>query len=418
LEGLNATMQQTEGSYRGELTMFLRRSFQIAASSGERAQQALHDRLYLGIDRTWARLNRYSAGYMSFTLVYNFLAARIVAYAPGFLSYTRGQIGLKNYVTGAELVNQLISECSWFIHVMPAIASLKANSRRVIEVANAIEDVQTPPDFYARSGRSEFRYGTQDSRFGLTVRSLELTHQGHDAAPFMRAANMRFKPGTWTMIGGRYGGGKTSFLKAINGLWPYGRGMIVFPEKTSTLFAAQEIKLPRITLKQLVCLPHVDDGYSDVEVAAAVHKAGLGAFIENLGDETRDGAPWDQLLSGGQKQMLMLARILLHRPGLLFLDEATSALDPASRVAFHQAVKDNCPGITVISIMHDAERPRAANGADFYDHVVTIENGMAVHRPILPPTPTPAAPAQGAEATALRVPNVRLARVVRAKPDR
>ena len=65
LERLNIRMQKAEGSYRGELTTFLRRSFHVAASRGEGVQKAMHDRLYVDIDRTWARMNNVNAGYMS-----------------------------------------------------------------------------------------------------------------------------------------------------------------------------------------------------------------------------------------------------------------------------------------------------------------------------------------------------------------
>ena len=54
---------------------------------------------------------------------------------------------------------------------------------------------------------------------------------------------------------GRIGCGKTSLIKAINGLWPYGQGDIVFPEGVRSYYAAQDVKLPQISLKRLVCLP-------------------------------------------------------------------------------------------------------------------------------------------------------------------
>ncbi len=63
--------------------MLFWRSFHVAASRGESVQKALHDRLYVDIDRTWASLNKVHAGYMSFELIYNYVAARIVAYGRG-----------------------------------------------------------------------------------------------------------------------------------------------------------------------------------------------------------------------------------------------------------------------------------------------------------------------------------------------
>lgn len=387
LERLNIGLQKAEGSYRSELTTFLRRSFHVAASQGEHVQKTMHDRLYVDIDRTWGRLNVVNTGYMSFELIYNFIGARIVAYAPGLIPFIHSRLDYKGYITGSEMVAQLISQCSWFIHVMPAIATLRANSQRVTELAIAIEGVQQPQEFYRQTGRSDFSYGSQNPVFGLTIQKLELAHQGEDATPFLSAANLRFRRGEWTFLKGESGCGKTSLIKAINGLWPYGRGTIVFPEGVTNFYAAQEVKLQQVSLKQLVCLPGSEDDHSDTQVAAALHKAGLGDFIEHLGDESREGKVWDQVLSGGQKQKLVVARIILQQPGLLFLDEATGALDPEGKIAFHQAIKDNCPGVTVISVMHEAMPPRSLSGEEFYHSVVSITDGIATKKPLAPSLP-------------------------------
>ncbi|PWK76042.1 ABC transporter ATP-binding protein/permease [Aminobacter sp. AP02] len=412
MERLSVRMQQAEGSYRGELTILLRRSFHVAASHGEGVQQAMHDRLYRDIDRTWGRLNTVNAGYMSFESIYGFIAARFVAYGPGLVPYMHGQINLKGYITGAELVNSLISQCSWFIQVMPAIATLKANSERVTDLAKAIEKVQTPPAFYAATGQSDFSYGNQNALFGLTVRNLELMHQGRDASPFLTVANLRFRRGEWTFVSGQSGCGKTSLVKAINGLWPYGRGAVVFPEGVRTIYATQDIKLPQLSLKQLVCLPDAPAAHSEAKVAVALHKAGLGDFIEHLDDESRQGKSWDQLLSGGQKQKLVAARILLLQPGVLFLDEATAALDIDAKIAFHQVIKDNCPDVTVISVMHESVPPKSAMGVEFYDSILSIADGVGTKKALasLPAELTTllAQPQPEEEWPPLRFPRIRL----------
>ncbi|MGX5844486.1 ABC transporter ATP-binding protein/permease [Mesorhizobium sp. ArgA1] len=387
LEWLNIRMQKAEGSYRGELLTLLRRSFHVSAAQGEEVQKKIHGRLYLDIDRTWSKFNIVNNIYSGFESVYNFVGAKIVAFAPGIVPFINNKVDFTGYVTGSEQVNALISKCSWFIHVMPSLATLRANSQRVIELANAIENVQQPQEFYSQTGRSDFHYASQNPVFGLTIQKLELAHQGEDATPFLSAANLRFRRGEWTFLKGESGSGKTSLVKAINGLWPYGRGTIVFPDGVKSFYAAQEVKLQQVSLKQLVCLPGSEQDFGDAQVASALHKAGLGDFIEHMADESREGKIWDQMLSGGQKQKLVVARIVLQQPGLLFLDEATGALDPDGKIAFHQAIKDNCPDVTVISIMHEAVAPRSASGAEFYHSVVAIADGVATKKPLVPNLP-------------------------------
>jgi ABC-type uncharacterized transport system fused permease/ATPase subunit len=264
---------------------------------------------------------------------------------------------------------------------MPDIATLRANARRITDLAEAIETVQRPEAFYSQTGLYEFQYTKQDSVLGLALQRIELLHAGTDI-PFLAVADLRFLPGEWTLVVGESGSGKTSLLKAINGLWAHGRGTIAMPRHVRTLYAAQDVKLQAVSLKDLVCLPDVADDYPDTRVAVALHEAGLGEFIDELLKDGRDGQSWDLLLSGGQKQKLVLARILLLRPGLLFLDEATSALDTQAVFAFHQAIRDHCPEATVIAVMHDVSPMRSASGVDFFNSVLAVENGAAEKEPI------------------------------------
>lgn len=377
LEQLNLGMQKSEGGYRGELTTLLRRSFQISASNGEAVQRSVNHRLYGEVDKTWNKLNRFDATYLAFSSAYGFLSNRIVAYIPGLFPYMSNAISFRNYVTGAELVAAMINDCSWFIQVMPAIANLRANASRVMGLARSIEDVREPTEFYGRSGINNFTFATQHSRFGLTIRNIALMQGTDSDTPFLRSGVMNIRGGDWVYMRGESGSGKTSLLKALNGLWSYGSGQIVYPGKATVLYAPQEAKFPSVSLKQLVCVPHDEAAFSDIAVASALHEAGMGEFIARMADSELEGSLWDQVLSGGQKQKIVLARILLQKPAVIFLDEATSALDPLSKAKFHAALKFTCPLSIVISIMHETVMPKLENGADIFTHVLDIADGHA-----------------------------------------
>jgi len=381
LQNLNVKMQQAEGSYRRALTTLLHRSFHVAATNGERAQRDIHRQHYVDIDRNWASLNVLTASYMGFELVYSFMGARIVAYGPGFLPFVHGSINFQEYVTGAELANAIINDFSWFIHVMPDIAQLRANALRITDLATSVEDVQQPRNFYSRSGVSELCYESQDPKLGLTIRNLQLMHPGDDEA-FLETGYLHVDRGEWTLLVGSSGSGKSSLLKAINELWPHGCGTVLLPRGARTYYAAQDVKLQPLSLKELVCLPERADDYTDAEVIAVLVEAGLPEFVIDLAVDGRANQSWDLLLSGGQKQKLVLARILLMRPELLLLDESTSALDNQAVIAFHEAIRTNCPGAAVISVMHGASPPKSARDGEFFHGVLSIAHGTITKTPL------------------------------------
>ena len=66
-------------------------------------------------------------------------------------------------------------------------------------------------------------------------------------------------------------------------------------------------------------------------------------------------APWDQTLSGGEKQRLTFARVLLHNPDIIVLDEATSALDPKSQDSLMAILSERLPNRTIVSVGHRQE---------------------------------------------------------------
>src|SRR4029450_4080269 len=107
----------------------------------------------------------------------------------------------------------------------------------------------------------------------------------------------------------------------------YGRGAkVILRSKEGQLcsYCRSGLNVPMGTLRRAASYPESAESRSVEEIAKAFEKVGLGHLAERLEDE----GPWDQTLSGGEKQRLNFARIFLHRPDIIVLDEATSALDP------------------------------------------------------------------------------------------
>lgn len=380
IERLNVEMQRNEGGYRAEFAMLTRRSLQVAAALGERVQRRVHARHYDLIDDIWRRQNRVGAAFLSFNQLYTFVTQKVVSYLPMLPAYTQGTISFRNYVTGSELVTELINDCSWLIQVMPDIANLRASARRITELAVAIDSVEDAKAFHRQTGICDLQLEERDAP-GLEVSDLKLYHQGFGHAPFVRIDHLHLEPGQWVFVSGPSGCGKSSLVKAMNGLWPHASGTVVTERGTRPFYACQDFRLPHTSLRQLVTMPEDEADFPDVVVAMVMGIVGLHEFVPTMNEACFRGRRWDEILSGGQKQKLILARMLLHKPRLIFLDEATSALDKGSRDRFHAILREHCPEAVVVSVMHEPTPPLDHEGVPFYGSILSIEEGVAVLRP-------------------------------------
>ena len=383
LERLTLERQRRDGAWRGEWSTMLNRVSQLASSRGERAQRRVNAALYSEIDRTWGRQNVWESAMMYFTDVYNFLSARLLAYLPALPAFMAGNMSFRTFAASSELTAELIKDVSWFINVMPAIATLRANAGRLTELAHAVERVRARDRFYAETGVHRFKRLQNAHGPALALDKVALHHRGHETAPFLSVPHLELWPGDRIFLRGENGCGKSSLLKAVAGLWPYGAGAITMRSGASIFFAGQEPDLPdRMCLKELVTYPDHAEAHSDIEVAQALSHVGLGAFIHALPDALHQGKNWRNVLSGGQKQRLVLARILLAKPEILLLDEATSALDSDAVLEFHVTLRDCLPQTAVLAVLHGDPVTNDPDDPPFYTAVLDIDDGVGAVWPL------------------------------------
>ena len=387
--------QRSDGAWRGELASMFNRVGLVAASRGQAVQRATNARLYTGVDGAWRRQNVWVTTMLLFTNVSTFLAQRLLAYLPALPAFMSGGASFRVYIASSELTAELIVGASWFTNVMPEIALLRANASRLTALAGAIERVRDHDRFYAETGVSNFKRREIIAGPMLAIEGLELCHRGHDALPFATVPRLVLRRGDRLRVIGQSGCGKSSLLKSIAGLWPYGGGRVAVAAGARMFMAPQEADLPeRLTLKELVTYPRCAEDFDALAVAEVLSRAGLGSFIRELDHELHQGKLWRDVLSGGQKQRLVLARMLLQEPDILLLDEATSALDPKGAADFHLALAERLPDAVVLSVLHSHSVPVDSIGKPFYNRTLEIGprlpmvGGFAEAGQIVPPLAT------------------------------
>jgi ATP-binding cassette subfamily C protein LapB len=194
----------------------------------------------------------------------------------------------------------------------------------------------------------------------LEARNVEFSYQGQ---PSPISLSLRVSPGERVAILGGIGAGKSTLLKLLAGLVKPEKGQVLLDgldlqqialERRAEVvgYLPQTTRLISGTLRDnlIIGMPHV----GDEQVLAAAELSGLSNVLssrpEGLDLRITEGG---EGLSGGQKQLVSLTRVLLAKPLLWLLDEPTASMDDASEERCVRALRGAVqPGHTLILVTH------------------------------------------------------------------
>lgn len=163
-------------------------------------------------------------------------------------------------------------------------------------------------------------------------------------------------PGGWTALLGAVGAGKSTLLEAIAGVRPLASGRVLL-HGTDVTAVAPERREVGLVYQQAMLFPHLD---VRANVAYGERAPGLGRdFLARLGGEALL-ARGTGALSGGERQLVALARAFARRPRVLLLDEPFAALDPRLRGRTRETVRRMAAELdaTVLQVTHDHDEAR------------------------------------------------------------
>ncbi len=318
----------------------------------------------------------------------------------GGLMVIEGPLETGDLVTFSVLVAQLYGPLSAITNSRVEFATSLVSFERVFEVLDLETDIAEPesPQALDGSGRVvfddvSFRYQS-DRPEGLESVQRFSRHSIGDDAPTASAASTRVwalegvsfvaEPGTLTALVGPSGAGKTTISYLIPRLYDVTQGRVVvegvdvreagLKDLADTVgVVTQETYLFHDTIAANLRYARTDASQQELEAAATA--ANIHEMIARLPDgyETIVGERGYRL-SGGEKQRIAIARIVLKDPRVIILDEATSHLDSRSESLIQAALEELMRGRTSIVIAHRLSTVRAA------DQILVIDEGRIVER--------------------------------------
>ncbi|MFA6153706.1 ABC transporter ATP-binding protein/permease [Mesorhizobium sp.] len=342
---LSEKKNQAEAEFRYVLTRVRENGESIALLGGEEEERSGIDKTFGGVLRQWARLTGQhmrtavvSQGSSLFAPV-----VPVLLCAPKFLD---GSMSLGQVMQAASAFAIVQGAFGWLVDNYPRLADWNASARRIASLMMSLDGLERAEQ---SNDLGRIRHGETKGDAMLSLDDLSVTLD--DGTSVVKETEVVVEPGERVLVSGESGSGKSTLVRAIAGLWPWGSGSVDFHPDRRLFMLPQRPYIPSGTLRRVVAYPAAADNWTIEQIKAALDKVGL----RHLAGQIEKDAPWDQTLSGGEKQRVAFARLLLHCPDIVVLDEATSALDEKSQDQMMQTVIRELPEVTIVSVAHRAE---------------------------------------------------------------
>jgi vitamin B12/bleomycin/antimicrobial peptide transport system ATP-binding/permease protein len=333
---------QAEAEFRYALTRLRENGESIAILGGEQEERSGLAKLLANVVHAYAKL---AGQYMRTMFVShgNYIIASVIPIILCAPKYLAGNMTLGQVMQATAAFIQVQYAFNWIVDNYPRLAEFTASARRVASLIVSLDHLDQA-DLTAIK-RTEIAEG---AAIRLKDVSVELT----DGTVVIDDADVVVKLGEKLLLVGDSGSGKSTLVRAIAGLWPWGEGEIALKPGAKLFMMPQRPYVPLGTLRRAATYPQAADSIDDAELKKCLTTVGLEHVIERLDEED---VAWDQVLSGGEKQRLAFARLLLEKPDIVVMDEATSALDTASQGKLMEMIGRELPEIAIISVGHRAE---------------------------------------------------------------
>ncbi|KAI5850952.1 ABC transporter transmembrane region 2-domain-containing protein [Tricharina praecox] len=392
---LAATQGRREGELRGLHSRIIANAEEIAFYGGSDMERGFLDKGFKELKQLMERIYGMKIRYNmleDFVLKYSWSAfGYLITSLPIFLPAWGGLGGLlelgapssgsggreedrmKAFITNKRLMLSLADAGGRMMYSIKDLSELAGYTSRVYSLISTLHRVHshsyssTRPELYSLTDiQGTLHTGFTGIRLeGVPIVAPVVWPRGGDE--IVEEVDILIRPGDHLLISGPNGAGKSSIARLIAGLWPVYRGLVsrprnisnaglkgepVTPDMGGVMFLPQKPYLAQGTLRDQVIYPHTEAdmraaGVSDHDLVAVLEAVRLSYLPSREGgwDTKKE---WKDVLSGGEKQRISLARIVYHLPAFAVLDEPTSAVSSDVEGLLYEVCK--AKGITLVTL--------------------------------------------------------------------
>ena len=345
-----------EARLRYELTRVRDSAENIALIGGDDDERLRLKETFSDLAQRWIRVIIQQAR-MTWISYSNLVLAPAVPLILGAPKYLSGEFSLGELMQVATAFTQVQVALNWLVDNAIRLAEWFASAQRVVELTDALQDLEDTIGTYGSSETVVLGDSPDDA---IHINNLCLTQ--HNGRLMIQDADTAVAQGEKVIVKGESGTGKSTLIRAMAGLWPWGSGEILRPPAAKIAFMPQRPYMPLGTLRHVLLYPETELDAPDDKLKDALTRCGLAHVVPRLDEEDN----WDGILSGGEKQRIAFARLLVNPPDIVIMDEATSALDEESQARMMEFLRADLAHATVLSVTH---RPGLE---EFFDREINL----------------------------------------------
>ncbi len=344
LTRLNFDQIKKEADFRFGLVRVRENAEAIAFYQGEQYESGLIKGRFSEVVDNFKRLIFWELNLNILTNAYEFIPFILpaIVVAPGIFS---GELEIGKVTEAQGAFIRVFFSLNLIVSRFQSLTTFSAGVERLFTFATALE----PTNLTVEETNPQ-QHKTINTEVGTSLELQQITLQTPNyQRTLIEDLSVTLPAGQGLLVRGPSGCGKSSLLRAIVGLWDAGTGKIIRPSLEQMLFLPQRPYMVLGTLRDQLLYPNLNLEVDDLQLKEILMRVNLADLAERHdGFDTEQN--WSQVLSLGEQQRLIFARLLLNQPKYAILDEATSALDANNEAHLYQELQAS--GMTFLSVGH------------------------------------------------------------------